>query len=68
MPRPDQTESMRSLRAATLDRIYHTLTQGHMETECEVAKVTYRHLTTLIDLYLGTLPRTYSLRQEGDKK
>lgn len=59
MPSPENTKSVIELRKATLKQIKETLTETEEFSSCKLSIANARRVEGLLDLYLGTLPRTY---------
>ena len=62
MPRPDQSDSMRALRAATLTELKQAITDLKERAEHEPSIELVNHakrLESLLSLFIGTLPRSY---------
>lgn len=68
MPRSDQTDSMKALRAATLSELTQAIRdlreRAENEPDLELLNHTKR-LESLLALYTGTLPRSYQWKRES---
>lgn len=59
MPSPENTISIIELRKATLKQIRETLSEMEDISACKLSTANARRVQGLLDLYLGTLPKTY---------
>jgi hypothetical protein len=59
MPSPENTISIIELRKATLKQIRETLSEMEDVSTCKLSTANARRVHGLLDLYLGTLPKTY---------
>jgi hypothetical protein len=59
MPSPENTISIIALRKATLKQIRETLSEIEEVSTCKLSTANTKRVQGLLDLYLGTLPKTY---------